>query len=77
MRNTLSDGPVREFETPEGIVFAKIDPFTGFLPNPGYTGIEECFKKGTAPVRRAIPTYVVAETEKIIREPEQFFKSGL
>ena len=50
MQELLKDKPVRVFQVPEGVVFAKIDADTGLLPIPeSKRTIFECFKEGTVP----------------------------
>jgi penicillin-binding protein 1A len=50
MKNILKDKPVKVFQVPEGVVFAKIDAETGLLPIPeSKETIFECFKEGTVP----------------------------
>lgn len=50
MQEILKNKPVKAFQVPEGVVFAKIDAETGFPPT-GKTKrtIFECFKEGTVP----------------------------
>ncbi|MCX5895223.1 MAG: PBP1A family penicillin-binding protein [Proteobacteria bacterium] len=51
MQKVLKDEPVKMFEVPEGIVFVKINPETGYLPNTATEEtIFECFKEGTTPM---------------------------
>jgi penicillin-binding protein 1A len=51
MQRVLANEPVKVFEAPEGIVFAKIDAETGLLPVPeSRKTIFECFKDGTVPL---------------------------
>ena len=50
MQRVLEGQPVRVFQVPEGVVFAKIDAETGLLPIPeSQKTIFECFKEGTVP----------------------------
>ena len=49
MREAHATRPHTEFPRPPGIVTAAIDPATGYLPNPGQTGVEEEFLDGTVP----------------------------
>jgi penicillin-binding protein 1A len=45
-KRILMDKPIRVFQVPEGVVFAKIDAETGLLPIPGSKKvILECFKE--------------------------------
>jgi membrane peptidoglycan carboxypeptidase len=41
--------PVNDFARPDGVVQAKIDPFTGLKPQPGGKSIDEWFISGTVP----------------------------
>ncbi|MBI3246583.1 MAG: PBP1A family penicillin-binding protein [Deltaproteobacteria bacterium] len=53
MRQALGEAPVRDFELPEGIVFAPIDPRTGErAPSGSSSFLLECFRRGTEPLRR-------------------------
>ena len=71
MQRILEDKPVRVFQVPEGVVFAKIDAETGLLPiAESKNMIFECFKEGTAPTEYTRP-------QGDVSEPEQFFKSGI
>ncbi len=50
MQKALADKPVRVFQIPDGVVFAKIDADTGLLPIPeSKKTLFECFKEGTVP----------------------------
>ena len=71
MQEILKDKPVRVFQVPDGVVFAKIDAVTGLLaiPESGKT-IFECFKEGTVPTE-------YTRTPGSITEPDQFFKSDM
>jgi len=52
MQEALKDAPVQMFDVPEGIVFVKIDPETGYYPESRKTEtLFECFKEGTLPIR--------------------------
>ncbi len=69
MKRILEGKPVKVFEAPEGVVFAKIDAETGLLPNSeSKKTIFECFKEGTVPTERT-------PKPDTISEPDQFFKS--
>ena len=69
MAGVLEGKPVRTFNAPEGIVFAKIDATTGLLPNAASSKtIFECFKEGTAPT-------AVTPSSKVFTESEDLFKS--
>jgi membrane peptidoglycan carboxypeptidase len=45
---------INDFKKPDGLVTAKIDPFTGLQPTPGDKAIDELFIKGTEP-KTSIP----------------------
>ncbi len=69
MAGVLEGKPVRTFNAPEGVVFAKIDAKTGLLPNASSTEtLFECFKEGT------VPTTVTPSAE-VLTESEDLFKS--
>ncbi len=71
MKRILKEKPVRVFPVPEGVVFAKIDPETGLLPNPeNQNTIFECFKEGTAPTEHT-------KKQNFVDSTEDFFKSGM
>jgi penicillin-binding protein 1A len=71
MQQILKKEPVRVFQVPEGVVFAKIDAETGKLPIPeSKKTIFECFKEGTAPTEYTAKPGTVTE-------PDQFFKQDL
>jgi penicillin-binding protein 1A len=51
MQQVVKDLPVKLFEVAEGVVFAKINPATGFAPQSvSEATIFECFKEGTMPM---------------------------
>ncbi len=71
MQQILKKEPVRIFQVPEGVVFAKIDADTGLLPIPeSKHTIFECFKEGT------VPTEYTAKPGTVT-EPDQFFKQDM
>ncbi|MGD9367311.1 MAG: PBP1A family penicillin-binding protein [Desulfobacteraceae bacterium] len=71
MQKILEKKPVRVFQVPEGVVFAKIDAKTGKLSIPeSKKTIFECFKEGTAPTE-------YTQNPATIAEPGQFFKQVL
>ncbi len=71
MKRVLANAPVRQFEPPEGVVFAKIDAETGLLPVPeSRKTIFECFKEGTVPAEHS-------KRPGEVREAEDFFKKDL
>ncbi|MBI5902105.1 MAG: hypothetical protein HZB84_01300, partial [Deltaproteobacteria bacterium] len=50
MKEAASPMPVRNFQAPEGLEYAKIDPETGLLAGPATAdAVFEVFKTGTAP----------------------------
>ena len=71
MQGVLENEPVKVFQAPEGIVFAKIDADTGLLPVPESKDvIFECFKEGTVPTK-----YTKRPNEA--REMEDLFKKDI
>ena len=71
MQHILKDKPVRVFNVPEGVVFAKIDAETGLLPIPeSKQTLFECFKEGTEPTEYTKPP-------DVLDEPEDFFKTAM
>jgi len=71
MKRILEGKPVRVFQVPEGVVFAKIDRESGLLPVPESKSIIfECFKEGTAPTEYTKRPGKVADTD-------QFYKKGI
>ncbi len=71
MQRILKDKPIRAFQVPDDVVFAKIDAETGLLPVPeSKKTLFECFKKGT------VPTEYTPRPHHIT-EPDQFFKSNM
>jgi penicillin-binding protein 1A len=71
MQRILEGKPVRVFQVPEGVVFAKIDAETGLLPIPeSKKTLFECFKEGT------VPTEYTKKPDEII-EKDDFFKSDM
>jgi penicillin-binding protein 1A len=70
MEQILAERPVRDFEVPEGIVFARIDAETGLLAIPqSKKTLFECFKDGTVPLDHT-------KTPEAIADSEDFFKTG-
>jgi penicillin-binding protein 1A len=68
MKEILKDKPVKVFQVPEGVVFAKIDAETGLLPIPeSKRTIFECFKEGTVPTE-------FTKKPDTVTEAEEFFK---
>ena len=71
MQGVLENEPVKVFQAPEGIVFAKIDANTGLLPvAESKDVIFECFKEGTVPTK-----YTKRPNE--VREMEDLFKKDI
>lgn len=71
MQAALEGKPVRVFQVPDGVVFAKIDAESGLLPVPeSKNTIFECFKEGTAPTEYTKRPGTVADTD-------EFFKTGI
>jgi penicillin-binding protein 1A len=71
MSRILEDEPVKVFQVPDDIIFAKIDAETGLLPIPqSKKTVFECFKQGTVPKK-----HTVEQNIKI--EYDDFFKSGM
>ncbi|MBW1889417.1 MAG: PBP1A family penicillin-binding protein [Deltaproteobacteria bacterium] len=68
MKAILKDKPVKVFQVPEGVVFAKIDAETGLLPIPeSKETIFECFKEGTVPTE-------YTKKPDIVTEASDFYK---
>jgi len=68
MREILKNQPIKVFQVPEGVVFAKIDAETGLLPIPeSKKTIFECFKEGTVPTE-------YTKKPDTVTEAEDFFK---
>jgi penicillin-binding protein 1A len=64
MKGALEDTPIDNFEVPDGVEFAKIDPETGLLASPLTKNvIFEVFKTGTAPTETSIPGMAGEETD--------------
>jgi penicillin-binding protein 1A len=71
MQRALEGKPVKVFQPPEGVEFAKIDADTGLLPVPESKNVVfECFKEGTVPTE-----YTKRPNEA--RETEDLFKKDL
>lgn len=71
MQRLLEKEPVRVFQVPEGVVFAKIDAETGLLPIPeSKKTIFECFKEGTVPTE-------YTPKPGTVTDPEHFFKQDM
>jgi penicillin-binding protein 1A len=71
MKRLLANEPVKTFQPPEGVVFAKIDAETGLLPVPeSRKTLFECFKEGTVPLE-------YSKRPGEVKETEDFFKKDL
>ena len=71
MQRALEGKPVKVFQAPEDIVFAKIDAETGLLPVPESKEVVfECFKEGTVPT-------VYTKRPDEARESADLFKKDL
>jgi penicillin-binding protein 1A len=71
MKRILVNEPVKTFQAPEGVVFAKIDAETGLLPvAESRKTIFECFKEGTVPSE-------FSKRPGEVRAAEDFFKKDL
>jgi penicillin-binding protein 1A len=53
MRTALEDRPNIDFNTPPGVVFARVDPETGLLAHPDSPGVNEVFVAGSEPTEYA------------------------
>jgi len=54
MEKALKDRPVESFSPPEGVVFVRIDPATGYLADPvSGKGVLGCYLEGTEPAETA------------------------
>jgi penicillin-binding protein 1A len=70
MQQVLDGRPIRDFEVPEDIVFARIDAETGLLAIPqSKKTIFESFKDGTVPTAHTKPPDGISDAE-------DFFKTG-
>jgi penicillin-binding protein 1A len=71
MKRALEGKPVKVFQAPEGVEFAKIDADTGLLPVPESKNVVfECFKEGT------VPTEYTKRPDEV-RETADLFKKDL
>ncbi|BCS97831.1 penicillin-binding protein [Desulfoluna limicola] len=69
MKGILAKKPVKVFEVPEGVVFAKIDAKTGLLPGPDTKKtLFECFKEGTVPTEQSQPLTREANRDELFKE---------
>ena len=69
MKNALEGKPVRTFNVPEGIIFAKIDAKTGLLPiEESEKTIFECFKEGTVPKEHTPKPNTASASEDLFKE---------
>jgi len=71
MKQVLANEPVKTFQPPDGVIFAKIDAETGLLPvTETRKTIFECFKEGTVPSD-------FSKRPGEVKETEDFFKKDL
>lgn len=71
MQGVLEGKPVRTFDVPPGIVFAKVDAETGLIPSSASKSvILECFKEGTVPTQKT-------PTKEDVITAEDLFKSDI
>ena len=69
MKRALKGQPVKVFQAPEGVEFAKIDADTGLLPVPESKNvIFECFKEGTVPTEYSKRPGEARETEDLFKK---------
>ena len=69
MKNILEGKPVRTFNVPEGIIFAKIDAKTGLLPiEESKKTIFECFKEGTLPTEHTQKPNTASNSEDLFKK---------
>ena len=69
MKGILKERPVKVFEVPEGVVFAKIDAETGLLPGPETKKtLFECFKEGSVPTKQSPTTETSAGQDTLFKE---------
>ena len=67
MKQILDGEPVKVFQAPEGVVFAKIDAETGLLTIPeSKKVIFECFKEGTVPTQHTKKPEKISENEDFL-----------
>ena len=68
MKQVLENEPVKVFQIPEGVVFAKIDAESGKLAIPeSKKTVFACFKEGTAPEE-------YADKPGALKDEDQFMK---
>ncbi len=71
MKRILENTPVKGFQVPKGVVFARIDAETGLLPAAeSRKTIFECFKEGTVPTK-------YTSGQGVTTEYDDFFKVGM
>ena len=69
MKRALEGKPVKVFQAPEGVEFAKIDADTGLLPVPESKNVVfECFKEGTVPTEYTKRPGEARETEDLFKK---------
>jgi penicillin-binding protein 1A len=68
MRAELARRPRREFEVPEGVVFARIDRATGLLAGSNQSdAVLEAFAEGTLPTETAEGAVAASEQDRMLR----------
>ena len=69
MKRALEGQPVKVFQAPEGVEFAKIDADTGLLPVPESKNVVfECFKEGSVPTEYTKRPGEARETEDLFKK---------
>lgn len=69
MQRALEGKPVKVFQAPEGVEFAKIDAKTGLLPVPESKNVVfECFKEGTVPTEYTKRPDEASETADLFKK---------
>ncbi|MEX1299121.1 MAG: PBP1A family penicillin-binding protein [Desulfotignum sp.] len=69
MQQALEGKPVRTFNVPDGVVFAKIDATTGLLPTQeSKETIFECFKEGTVPTEHTPKSDTIMDTDDLFKQ---------
>ena len=68
MKKILEGKPIRDFQAPEGVVYAKIDAKTGLLPIPeSEETVFVCFKEGTVPTDYTPPPDTITKREDFFK----------
>ncbi len=69
MQRALEGKPVKEFQAPDSVVFAKINTKTGLLPiSEAEDAIFECFKEGTEPTDYTQPEGSITDTNDFFKK---------